>query len=165
MKKPIRILLDMDGTVADLYNRHDWLKDIREENPGLFSNLEYTPIAQKLAFKLESFLTQNFIQEIAIVSWTPMDCPGYYADIVIAEKFLWLAESDFSFIQEKKFCDYGTPKGFYAKDNYINILIDDNKEVRDDFLECITDTDKNCDLYAFHPDDSIIVLNLIKELR
>lgn len=124
----LKILFDLDGTVADLYGRDDWLEKLRAEVPiyeelePLVDMVELTTIAEKLI--------ENGV-EFGVVTWLSMGASENYEFITAMEKFRW-CQKYMPYISEFEAQPYGTPK----QTNYHHckcILIDDNAEVRQSF--------------------------------
>ena len=124
----LKILLDLDGTVANLYGYNDWLGKLRAEVPiyeelePLVNMVELTAIARKLIDKGVEF---------GVVTWLAMGASEEYEFITSMEKFRW-CKKYIPFITEFECQPYGTPK----QTNYRHckcILIDDNAEVRQAF--------------------------------
>lgn len=124
----LKILFDLDGTVADLYGRNDWLEKLRAEVPiyeelePLIDMVELTAIAERLAEKGVEF---------GVVTWLSMGASVDYEFVTAMEKFRW-CQKYMPYISEFEAQPYGTPK----QTNYHHckcILIDDNAEVRQSF--------------------------------
>lgn len=124
----LKILFDLDGTVADLYGRKDWLECLTTEQP-IYEELEPLIDMEKLALIAEN-LIENGI-EFGVVTWLAMGASEEYEFITAMEKFRWCKQY-MPFISEFEAQPYGTPK----QTNYKHcncILIDDSAEVRADF--------------------------------
>ena len=124
----LKILFDLDGTVADLYGRNDWLEKLRAEVPiyeelePLVDMIELTTIAERLVEKGVEF---------GVVTWLSMGASIDYEFVTAMEKFRW-CQKYMPYISEFEAQPYGTPK----QTNYHHckcILIDDNAEVRQSF--------------------------------
>ena len=124
----LKILFDLDGTVADLYGRDDWLEKLRAEVPiyeelePLVNMVELTTIAERLVEKGVEF---------GVVTWLSMGASVDYEFVTAMEKFRW-CQKYMPYISEFEAQPYGTPK----QTNYHHckcILIDDNAEVRQSF--------------------------------
>lgn len=125
------IYFDMDGTVADLYNVTNWLETIRAEKP-IFENLPPMP-------KLDmEYLNRQLIQlqkrgwTISVITWTPMDCTDEYHEFTANEKSKWL-DKYMPCVQEFNPLRYGQSKNIPANPEALNIIFDDNKDVRNDW--------------------------------
>ena len=124
----LKILLDLDGTVANLYGHDDWLGKLRAEVPiyeelePLVDMAELTAIANKL---------KSVGVEFGVVTWLAMGASVDYEFITAMEKFRW-CKKYMPYITEFEARPYGIPK----QTNYHHckcILIDDNAEVRQAF--------------------------------
>ena len=124
----LKILFDLDGSVANLYGHDDWLGKLRAEVPiyeelePLVDMAELTTIAKKLIDKGVEF---------GVVTWLAMGASEEYEFITSMEKFRW-CKKYMPYITEFEAQPYGTPK----QTNYHHckcILIDDNAEVRQAF--------------------------------
>lgn len=120
--KKIKIYLDMDGTIADLYNRKTWLKDLRTEKKNTFSSLEPMISQERL---LEIFPQDRY--DIRILSMTPLGASKEYCAQVIKEKNEWL-DVHFPLLTKRIYRRYGHNKNL--KNCRDAILIDDNEKIR-----------------------------------
>lgn len=123
--KKIKVYIDMDGTIADLYNMNDWLNGLRKEKEGVFINLDPL-ITQKELLKL---FPLDFY-DLCIFSMTPKDASREYCAQVIKEKNLWL-DRYFPAIKKRIYRKYGDNKNLKNSQNAI--LVDDNKVIRKNF--------------------------------
>lgn len=119
------IYLDMDGTIADLYEVENWLPKLRNEEKGLFANLKPMVSESRL---LELFPTDEY--DIRILTMLPKGASEEYAEVVTAEKNQWL-DTYFPSIQKRIFKKYGYNKNL--KGSCRAVLIDDNEEIRNNF--------------------------------
>lgn len=124
MKKKV-VYLDMDGTIADLYNIENWLNSLEQEECGLFLKCENL-ITQERLF---SIFPQE-VYDIRILSMTPKDASEEYCKQVINEKNLWLDEN-FPLLQKRIYMKYGHNKNLKNSKNAI--LVDDNENIRNNF--------------------------------
>lgn len=122
-----KLMLDMDGTLADLYNEINWLPRLRNEEIGLFANLKPIYNMEILNDIFEEFI--KFGWEIEVITWLPMNVTETYEEIVKNEKIEWI-NKNLPYITNIHTLKYGTPKqnANYKKAN-LEILIDDNKEI------------------------------------
>lgn len=123
----ITIVFDMDGTVADLYGRENWLKEIRNEELD-FSTLK--PLVNMDAIE-KDIKEKSYSGEIkfVIITWSPMNCSQEYHLKVSRQKQEWV-ERHMPYISEFYCLPYGVPK----QDAPIRrtekmYLLDDNSEV------------------------------------
>lgn len=150
----LKILFDLDGTVANLYGYNNWLEKLRAEVPiyeelePLVDITELTTIAKKLIDKGVEF---------GVVTWLAMGASEEYEFITSMEKYRW-CKKYIPFITEFECQPYGTPK----QTNYRNrqcILIDDNAEVRQAF-----ETPHRRKTFDAHKDICEFLTKLYKEL-
>lgn len=120
--KKIRIYLDMDGTIADLYNKENWLECLKVEKVDTFSTLQPMISQEKL---LELFPLEKY--DIRILSMTPKNASKNYCKQVIKEKNEWL-DKYFPMIERRIYQKYGNNKNL--KNSANAILIDDNEVIR-----------------------------------
>ena len=124
----MKILLDLDGTLANLYGRKDWLEKLREEKP-IYEELEPLVDMEELNLIAEKLIAVGV--EFCVVTWLSMGASEIYELITSMEKYRW-CKKHIPFITEFECQPYGTPK----QTNYRNtkcILIDDNVEIRESF--------------------------------
>ena len=121
--KKIKVYLDLDGTVASLYTEKNWLKRLRDEEEGLFLNLN-PMITQEELF--EKFPQEKY--DIRILSMTPLGASKPFCEKVIEEKNAWL-DKHFPALKKRIYQKYGHNKN--VKNSANAILIDDNKAIRE----------------------------------
>lgn len=120
-----KIYLDMDGTIANLYEQKNWLERLQKEDTTIF--LECQPLI------LESELLRLFppkYYEIIILSMTPYNCSKEYHNQVIEQKNQWL-DIHFPLLKKRIYKKYGNNKNL--KNSVNAILIDDNETIRNTF--------------------------------
>lgn len=123
--KKIKIYLDMDGTIADLYGRKTWLKDLRTEKKNTFLSLE-PMISQERLLKI--FPQDRY--DIRILSMTPLGASKEYCIQVIKEKNEWL-DIHFPLLTKRIYKRYGHNKNL--KNCYNAILADDSEKIRNNW--------------------------------
>lgn len=119
----IKVYLDLDGTVASLYTEKNWLKRLRDEEEGLFLNLNPMISQNKL---LEIFPQEKY--DIRILSMTPLGASKPFCEKVVQEKNAWL-DKHFPALKKRIYKKYGNNKNL--KNSANAILIDDNKAIRE----------------------------------
>lgn len=124
MKKR-KVYIDMDGTIADLYKKKDWLKKLEKEEPSVFIDLKPLTTEEKL---LSVFPPSHF--EVVILSMTPKNASLAYRLQVIKEKNAWLNRY-FPSLQKRIYKKYGYNKNL--KNSIDAILVDDNEKIRQNF--------------------------------
>ena len=125
------LCFDMDGTIADLYGVNGWLEMLRAENPAPYA------IAKPLYDMLELALILNILQldgwKIGVITWGAKNASAEYNKAVAQVKKEWLIKNNFP-IDFFSFQAYGTPKREAVKNRVgRTILVDDNKEVRNEW--------------------------------
>lgn len=132
-----RLIFDMDGTIAALYNVKNWLPKLRAEDTS-----PYAEAAPMWDMEMLSTILKNLSGwEVVIVSWGSKNATPHFDEEVKKAKIDWLNQYNFPVLKRNiHVVPYGTPKQRYkAKKNYQSILIDDNEEIREKFRSY-----KNC---------------------
>ena len=136
----MKIMFDMDGTIANLYGVENWLEMLHNYDETPYKNAEvmlnmsllarYLNIVQKLGF------------EIGIISWLSKNGNMEYNEKVTLAKIEWLnkhlASVNFDYIH---IVSYGTPKSFYTE-NCEDILFDDEEYNRNEWTGTAYTPDK-----------------------
>lgn len=123
------LVFDMDGTIADLYGVEGWLEDLQAENPRPY--IEAKPIYNMLVLNELLKIFQDMGWKIIVTSWLAKNSTKEYDEKVRAAKRNWLAENGFP-ADEIHIVKYGTTKADCTrKYGGFQILVDDNKGVRD----------------------------------
>lgn len=123
--KKTTVYLDMDGTIADLYNEENWLADLIAEKVDPFVNAKPMTTEKVL---LELFPTDRY--EIKILSMTPKHATKEYCNRVADAKSEWL-DRYFPSLTKRIYRAYGNNKNLRNSANAI--LVDDNAEIRQTF--------------------------------
>ena len=119
-----RIYLDMDGTIANLYEVENWLADLKKSDPRPY--IEAKPMVKEEV--LADLINKGY--ELAIVSWLAKNGNEVYNKEVRKAKKNWLKKHypEIKF-EEIHIVKYGTPKSKVVK-HKDGILIDDEKNNR-----------------------------------
>lgn len=120
-----KIYLDMDGTIANLYEQKNWLERLQKEDTTIF--LECQPLISENEL-LRLFPPKYY--EIIILSMTPYNCSKEYHNQVIEQKNQWL-DIHFPLLKKRIYKKYGNNKNL--KNSVNAILIDDNETIRNTF--------------------------------
>ena len=127
----MRIMFDMDGTIADLYGVQDWLPKLRAFDPSPYMEAEVMLNMSLLARYLNKL--QKLGYEIGIISWTSKGGSPEYNEAVAEAKIDWLNRHLHSVSFDiMEIVEYGTPKQNFSETEN-DILFDDNKEIREDW--------------------------------
>lgn len=127
MKEKI-IVFDMDGTIVDLYGVAGWLDDLKNLNIRPYKIAK--PLVNMNELNSILNLLKNMGFKIIITSWLSKITNVDYDNRVSKEKVDWLNKYDFPY-DEINIVPYGTPKQQVTrKYKSYQILVDDNKEVR-----------------------------------
>lgn len=130
MKKMIKMLVfDMDGTIADLYGVENWLTDLRAENTRPYENAKPLYNMDELNETLHKVKENGW--QIVVTTWLAKDGSKEYNKRTAKAKKEWLTKYNFP-ADEIHCVKYGTTKADCTrKKGGFQILIDDNKKVRD----------------------------------
>lgn len=123
----MRLIFDMDGTIADLYSVDNWLEKLRREDPSPY--LEAKPLVDMRQLSIKCAILQKYGCEIGIVTWLSKDSSKEYKKAVREAKAEWLRQHfpiDFDFVH---MVQYGTSKNRFAEKDGFSFLVDDNDEI------------------------------------
>lgn len=125
------IVLDMDGTIADLFHAPNWLERLRASDPTPYS--EAVPLVDME--QLDDLITRYQAQGVAveIVSWGAMGGSSAYLARTATAKRNWLKQHLKSRLNAVYVVPYGTPKHSVIADSVNSVLVDDSKSVRDEW--------------------------------
>ena len=127
----MKIVFDMDNTIADLYAVENWEPRLRAEDATPYAEAVPMWNMEILNQLLEMLIAQG--HEIIVVTWLSKDSTEEYKDAVREAKREWLAEQCFPYNRFHG-VQYGATKADSIR-KYMNpdeeaILIDDNAKVR-----------------------------------
>ena len=128
MKERI-LVFDMDGTIADFYGVENWLVDLKNESIRPYAQAK--PLVNMVELKnlLLSFKEKGF--KVIVTSWLANYSTKEYKNRTRQAKIEWLEKYNFPY-DEIHLVQYGTTKANCTrKYGKCQILIDDNKKVRD----------------------------------
>lgn len=128
--KKLNIYLDMDGTIADLYNYPQWLSFLQQEKTEPYEFC--SPMVDMN--KLSTILKSNNAN-VNILSWLSKNSNSAYDRKVRYAKLRWLEKNGLNMHIVNKYIivPYGTNKGTYAKDEY-DVLFDDELNNRRNWI-------------------------------
>lgn len=133
----LTLIFDMDGTLFDLYGKEDWLESIQNERLGLFEDLEAFDYVSKIIRPLKDLKAKGV--QLGVCTWTPKGTSKNYCEVVKKEKVESLKKAGLFYLMDFVVCiPYGEDKAdsvkkFRRSGSNIEILFDDNKEVRESF--------------------------------
>ena len=126
----VTINLDMDGTIARLYEVENWLDYLVNEDTFPYEVAKAQVHLSTLARRLNTLQRNGY--DLAIVSWLSKSGSEAYNEAVTAAKLRWLKKHLPSVSwDEIHIVPYGTPKSDFCK-TALDILFDDEeKNLRD----------------------------------
>jgi hypothetical protein len=142
------IYLDMDGTIAGLYNYPNWLDLLHAEDVRPYSDCDPIDNIAELDNLLNEFVALGIT--IGIISWGAMNGSNKYTRATKKAKVAW-CKKYLTCVSEYHVVKYGTPKHKVAKIKD-SILVDDNANVRNTWKNGATVDASNSE-------------NMVKELR
>lgn len=125
-----KLVFDMDGTIADLYNVENWLGMLSDEDPSVFALAKPMYDMESLRELLLKLTQKGWF--IEVITWLPMDASEEYEKQCADVKMDWLNYHNFPW-DEVHCVPYGTPKHQVGFDKCTRVLIDDNNDVREEW--------------------------------
>lgn len=123
------LVFDMDGTIANLYGVDGWLDDLHAEKTRPYEKA--APLYDMDDLRNILLMLQDLGWRIVVTTWLAKDATKEYNKAVTLAKKAWLAKYAFPY-DEIHCVKYGTTKADCTrKKGGFQILIDDNKKVRD----------------------------------
>ena len=123
------LVFDMDGTIADLYGVEGWLKDLRTESVRPYTEAKPLYDMDELRELLNRLQKLGWL--ICVTTWLAKGATKEYDKAVTKAKKEWLEKYNFPY-DEIHCVKYGTTKADCTRKKAdFQILIDDNKKVRD----------------------------------
>ena len=123
------LVFDMDGTIADFYNVEGWLDDLKAEKTRPYDEAKPLYDMTELAELLNMLRAHGWC--ICVTTWLAKGATKEYNKAVTKAKKEWLAKYNFPY-DEIHCVKYGTTKANCTRKKAdFQILIDDNKKVRD----------------------------------
>lgn len=123
------IVLDMDGTIADLYGYPYWLGYLANEDAGPYRMAEPLVNAGELEAAIDFAHSEGI--KVAVVSYSSKGGTPAYDGKVKCAKLDWLERHGLIF-DEVHIVKHGTPKASVISDN-LACLIDDEQGNRDEW--------------------------------
>ena len=122
------LVLDMDGTIADLYGVKDWLSDLRNENPRPY--IEARPLYNYKVLNSVLLKLKNNGWRIVVTTWLSKGSSKQYDRLVREAKLEWLEKYQLPY-DEIHLVKYGTTKANCTRHHGgYQVLVDDNAKVR-----------------------------------
>ncbi|MBQ7522340.1 MAG: hypothetical protein IJU14_05610 [Clostridia bacterium] len=123
------LVFDMDGTIANLYAVDGWLEDLHNENTRPYEIAEPLYKMDELVEVLNILRANGW--KIVVTTWLAKDGTKEYNKRTAYAKKNWLTKYNFPY-DEIHCVKYGTTKANCTrKKGGFQILVDDNKKVRD----------------------------------
>ena len=124
----MKIMFDMDGTIADLYAVDGWLEMLTEYDPFPYENAAVMHNMSRLAWYLNRLQEKGY--EIGIISWLSKKSILDYDNAVTEAKLAWLEKHLHSVSwNEIHIVSYGKSKNDYCSSEN-DILFDDEEQNR-----------------------------------
>lgn len=120
------LYLDLDGTVAKLYNYPNWLDLLHAEDVRPYSDCDPIDNIAELDNLLNEFVALGVT--IGVISWGAMNGSNEYTRATKKAKVAW-CKKYLTCVSEYHVVKYGTPKHKVAKIKD-SVLVDDNADVR-----------------------------------
>lgn len=123
------LVFDMDGTIADLYGVSEWLTDLQSENTRPYEIAE--PLYNMTEMSNILMACKKNGWTVIVTTWLAKNSSDSYKKAVTKAKKEWLIKHNFP-VDEIHCIKYGRTKADATRKNGgFQILIDDNKKVRD----------------------------------
>ena len=136
------LVFDMDGTIADLYGVKGWLEMLRAYDATPYKVAKPMYDMGELKIILEMLKLQGW--KVVVTTWLSKGSTADYDKAVREAKIAWLKKYNFPY-DEIHLVKYGTTKANCTrKIGGYQVLVDDNKKVRDGWtLGKTIDANKN----------------------
>lgn len=122
------LVLDMDGTIADLYGVDNWLENLRAENPQPY--IDAKPLVDMNTLNILLSILKDCGWRIVVTTWLSKGASPEYDRLVREAKLAWLEKYKLPY-DEIHLVKYGTTKADCTrKYGYGNqVLVDDNEQI------------------------------------
>lgn len=147
MANNLTLIFDMDGTINKFYSVPNWLQKIRAFDTSPYLEAEPLWNTDKLNSLLLACLKKGI--EVKICSWCSKESNKRFDDATRHAKLEWLKKYGFPY-SSYRITHYGYPKEYCRNKNRRNILIDDNRNIREKFCRF-----ENCE--AIDPTETNII--------
>ena len=123
----IKVILDLDGTVYDLYSVENWLEKLRSEDSSVFSEGDFIGDYNRFKTVCEKLVSVGV--QFEVITWLPMQASEEYELECTEVKREWVKKF-MPFVTEFTAQSYGIPKQNAIKKRAKTMyLLDDNREV------------------------------------
>ena len=123
----IKVTLDLDGTVYDLYSVENWLEKLRSEDASVFSEGNFIGDYNRFKAVCEKLVAVGV--QFEVITWLPMQASPEYELECTEVKREWVKKF-MPFVTEFTAQSYGIPKQNAIKKRAKTMyLLDDNREV------------------------------------
>ena len=127
MKNSVKIWMDLDGTVYDLYNVNNWEPRLRAEDPTVFEDGDFIGDYDRFISICNKLVLIGV--QFGVITWLSMQSSVEYEIECTEVKRSWVKKF-MPFVTEFNAQSYGTPKqNAIQKRAKIMYLLDDNKEI------------------------------------
>ena len=124
-----KLVFDMDGTIANFYGVEGWLESLENSDTTPYEIAKPLVNFEEFNSLLKQLQTAGF--KVVVTSWLAKNASKEFDKKVRQAKKVWLKKYEMP-VDEIHLVKYGTPKQQCSKGD-IQILFDDNAEVRDSF--------------------------------
>lgn len=136
------IVLDMDGTITDLYGVDGWLDDLNRKSARPYIIAKPLYDMETLNIILDLLRSKGW--KIVVTSWLSKEYDRDFANRIRSAKINWIKKNGLK-IDEIHIVKYGTPKSTVTrKEGGFQILVDDEEPNRKEWtLGATIDGNKN----------------------
>ncbi|MCF0159420.1 MAG: hypothetical protein HUJ99_01395 [Bacteroidaceae bacterium] len=121
----MKIMFDLDGTLAAMYNVDGWLEMLMNEDVTPYAEAEPMFNVEQFAALCEQLVIAGYT--LGVISWTARNGSKEYNREVRKVKKAWCEKYCPQLLNDFHVVKYGTPKHYIAK----GILVDDEQGNRD----------------------------------
>lgn len=131
----MEVLLDMDGTIVDLYGVNNWEQKLRKEDVSPYEDAK--PLFDIHEMRAILGMLRENGNIIKVVTWGPLEpCSSQFFEKVKEAKKEWLKKNKVPF-DYLIYLPYGVSKRTVSNNLIDSLLIDDNESVRENFEQGI----------------------------
>lgn len=127
------IWFDMDGTLYELYKIPNWLERLEQGDMSVFEDGKARAHLKRINRAIEGLVKQGW--RVGVITWAPKNITPRLFAWANDVKFNWIVENCPALANSFACIPYGESKAQFLQDMEaegaeLNILVDDNKEVR-----------------------------------